>query len=504
MAAARRSLIYFFAGKASAALSGFIVLTLMLRLLPTPVFGTYVALVAITEIFYLLTNFGLSYFAQRYVPELRIYASPDKFARYIGWLLLLRTITGLLFGFLFVAAGSVWVDALDFTLSDQELRLFFVVLALGALMRFIEELLQALLLQGWAQTQQVVRNLIRLAALIGVSQKIWAIDLVFLLVLESIVAGTAVFFGLLVLYLHSAQKVVASSQDSLHRLPSDSSLQAMRFYFAQVLGQGYSTNSLKLLVTIVLGVNATAAFGFAVSIADLFRNYSPAFLLGGWIRPLMVARFVRNPTAASIEPVARLLNNICLVGLLPFAVCLSIFGHEVARVVAGDKYPSGASLLAPLLLVVCLQAIHTTFGIVCTTVERTSYVLLATAICISSLPITYFATAFFGLSGTVAGMFLSEVIWISVVWLRLKWQYKGAAFFAPVDAFRLVGAALLFFSAMTIMDRLFDIHQPVWWVFASCLLVLCFWIVAWKLSLIGPDQKDLIRTLLKSRAKSKG
>lgn len=73
---AKRSLLYFGIGKMGSTAAGLACLVIVVRALEREDYGLYVALIALLEIYYLSTGFGLSSAAERYVAEYRVKASP--------------------------------------------------------------------------------------------------------------------------------------------------------------------------------------------------------------------------------------------------------------------------------------------------------------------------------------------------------------------------------------------------------------------------------------------
>lgn len=498
--AARRSLVHFVFGKAGAAVSGLAVLLVTLRLVPVEAFGAYVALMALTEIFYVASGLGLSYFAQRYVPELRIRASAAQFNRQLWRLLAIRA--GLAAAFALVAWLSMdwWGGSLGLQLSTSVGVVFAFILVFGSIMRYIDELLQTLLLQGWAQIQSVTRNLARLGGLGSGVLMAHGINLQFLLIVEVVVSALAVSSGLMIFRVYVRRSQPHSLHAiKLHTMP-DAWRQSIRFYGAQLLAQGYSTNAIKLVVTTVVGVHGTAVLGFATSISDLLRSYSPAFLLGGWVRPIMVARFVKNPSLSALKPLTRLIVTLSIVGLLPFATVFAVFGHEVAALLAANKYPAAAPLLAPLVGVVCLQAVHAVLGMVCATVERTAFVLLATAICISTLPLAYSLTQLLGLAGTVMALCIGESLWITTVTIQLVLHF-GKADFADL---RGISHAVLIAVVLGVPLAIAHQHWPLMgtleWLTAAAVTSVLYWVIAWHSRVIGPEQRALIARFLQRKS----
>lgn len=496
VAAARRSLIYFVFGKGGAAITGLVFLLVILRVAPVETYGAYVALIAATEIFYSVSGFGLSYFAQRYVPELRIRASATQFNRQLWRLLTTRSVYAIAFALPVWLATSYWGSFLGVPLSAGTAAVFVAGLILGSVMRYIDEILQALLLQGWAQLQSVVRNLVRLTALAFAALFLAGVDLHFLLLMEVCVGALAVITGLMTLAHYMLRTGELSAEPRAHHPLNGAWKQALRLYFAQILAQGYGPNAMKLLVTSVVGVHGTAVLGFGQSLADLLRNYSPAFLLGGWVRPLMVSRYVESRSVSALRPLTQLVVSLSIVGLLPFVMVFAVFGHEIASLFAGGKYPDAAPLLAPLLGVVCLQAVHAVFSMVCATVERTMFVLVGTVVSITTLPLAYFLTQWFGLAGTVAALFIGELLWVITVYIQLVALF-GRADFADFGGLVLAGLlAIVLGLPLALIHEYWPLGRFGWLALAAAVAVL-YWFIAWHGRVFAPEQRALIGRLLR-------
>ena len=77
---ARRGLLHFVLGKVGSAALGASFLLLTVRLLDPVAYGRYITVMAMAEMFYLVTGLGLSTVAQRYVAEYRLRAPANEFA----------------------------------------------------------------------------------------------------------------------------------------------------------------------------------------------------------------------------------------------------------------------------------------------------------------------------------------------------------------------------------------------------------------------------------------
>ena len=494
---ARRSLLHFFTGKAGSAVTGIAVLVLTVRLAHTTSFGNYVALIALTEIFYLLSGLGLSFFVQRYVPELRIKATPKQFRREIRRLCLWRCLLAIAFSIplAFLLSKSSRLLGIE-SLSGLE-GIFVLGLLFGSVMRFNDEIAQSLLLQGWLQLQTLARNLLRLGSL-GIAAGIpLSVDLELLLTIEAFVAIAAAAggFGILEAYLRSDSEDSEIAAHSPHKLPRAWE-QSFRFYGAQLLAQTYSANALKLLVSGVYGVNGAAEFGFAHSVVDLLRNNSPAFLLSGWIRPLMVARYVETRSVDVVMTLSKLVIAVSIIGLLPFAYSSLVYGTELAKIVGSERYAGASVLFAPLVVIASLQAVHNVLGMVCAAVENTVAVLRATALCSITLPLAYYLTSLLGLLGTCTSIMIGELIWVCTVLFSLSQQFGRVCLVPWGTLIRASILAILFFALLSTCEAAWSLQRENVWIFASGMSALAYWLIAWRTALIGRPERQLLSGIL--------
>jgi O-antigen/teichoic acid export membrane protein len=416
LARARRSLAHFGAGKLMSALFGFVALLIAVRVMPADQYGQFVALLATLEIFYLLTGFGLVTAVQRYVADYRIRASQRRFRQFVltllGWRLLSALIGALV--------AMVWMDSLFAIIgmgsADIAPLPFVLLLCAGTMLRFTDELLPALLLQGQAQLSLLLRNLCKgglflAAVLFGQSvhleEAVW---------IELASAGLALLIiGVAFIRYLSAHQTEGDDQFKPARMWSVST----RFYLVQILGQVYGTNALKLLVMRILGPEATGALGFAQSIVDMIRNYLPAHLLAGWVRPLMVSRYVASRNPQEIAEISWMIFKLNLMGIVPLAAFFALAGDEAGALASGGKFPTAGSLFLWLSVLLVFQTAHILISLLTITIERPAANLLATVLACAGLPLAWLLAPHLGVTGVILSLIIAECIWVGVVSLSL-------------------------------------------------------------------------------------
>lgn len=418
LAHARRGLIFFAAGKLASALLGMALLVLMVRRLEAAAYGAYVAALALAELFYLVTGLGLSTVAQRYVAEFRLRAPADEFTRFLRQQFLRRMAHSLV-GCLLVVLAWPWVMAwTSLALPLSQAPLLALLLAGWAASSFLDEVLGATLLQGLAQLLALLRNLARLTAVLVLSMQ-GDLTLITLLWAEAGIVSVSSLAGSLRV-LHWARVSPSADGATAGFRPSDMDAVCRRFYTVQLLGQAYGVNVIKLLLTRLQGVAQTAAFGVAQSIADMLRNYMPAQLLAGWIRPLMVARYVAHRDIDQLCLVANLAFKANLFGLLPLLVLFATLGDELVSGLSAGRYPQLGPLLAVLALGLILQSAHLLMTMVTLTIEASAANIRATLLSALTLPLLAWLVYQHGSHGAAWAGVVAEIVWVGSAfwWLR--------------------------------------------------------------------------------------
>lgn len=457
-ARARRSLLEFLVGKGLSALAGITFLLVSVRMLSQSDFGSYVAAIALLEIFYLATGFGLSTIAQRYVAEYRIKADGATFSRFIRGILkrrLLYAAMGVgIIGIL--ALGSRALGAGQPALVT--LPAFYGLLVFGCLARYADEIFPALLLQGYTQGLVLAAHLVRLVGLLYCSQAGVAVGLPEILAIELAANILCAVAGFLLLgrYLRGHS---GAAGESGYR-PSGMDSVARRFYVVQLLGQLWSPNTGKLIVAERLGLAATGAYGFVQSITDMLRNYLPAYLLGNWLRPLMISRYLERRQLDEVNAMASVIFKLSLMCIVPFAMFSLAGGDLFIGWASGGKFTGGATLLAAFCLLLTLQSLHVVIGMITMTVEQPGASVVATLTACAALPLCYFGADWTGALGVVAGLCLGELIWITVALMllgrqdiRVRLDARGCAMIAL--------AALPTYAAVRLLLLVPQLSAPV-------------------------------------------
>jgi O-antigen/teichoic acid export membrane protein len=430
---ASKSLLHFLVGKGASALAGVACLILVVRHMAPDQYGGYVALIAVLDLFYLSTGLGLSTIAQRYVTEFRMRASRRRLQHFLAGLLLKRV--GLSIAFTLVLVGGYrWLaPLLSLNLAPALLPWVAALLVMSASVFFLEEVLGALLLQGVLQSLAFMRGALKLAAIVYFVHVGGRLDIERVLALECAVALLSLIIGHALLYLQlRASQFEPDASDAYESAAMHAT--ARRFYLVQLVGQSYGPQVSKLLVTRLLGLGHTAVFGFAQSITDMLRNYLPAHLLAGWIRPLMVSRYVARRNPADLADIANLVLKLNLLGIVPIAVFFVLRGDAFAAWVSGGRYPHAGHLLVLLTLMVGLQTVHLIFSMITITLEQAGANLIAALVAAAGLPLSVLLVQRYGVEGAACGLLGTELLWLATAarllarrGFRITWDLGGSA-----------------------------------------------------------------------------
>lgn len=432
---AKSSLFHFLAGKIVSAATGITYLVLLVRHMDAEHYGGYIALIALIELFYLSTGLGLSTIAQRYVAEFRVNASGKLFHRFLSRIFLWRIGLSLLFSLIVFLGHRLLLPMLGLQPGADVVIMVVVLLVASASVFFLDEVLGALLFQWLSQGLGVMRGIMKLSAVAYAIHTTGQVTIEWVLLQECIITVASLAMGHAVLYaklraLQSGDR--GGGAGDSYTNPNMLST-ARKFYVVQLLGQTYAPSASKLIVTRLLGLGSTAAFGFAQSIADMLRNYLPAHLLAGWLRPIMVSRYLARRDLADLTDISNLVLKLNLLGIVPLAVFFLLRGDAFASWITGGRYPQAGNLLVLLTLMVGLQTVHLMFSMITITLEQAGANLMATMLAAASLPLTVVLVTTFGIEGAAWGLLASESIWLLSAWILLArrgftvtWDVPGA------------------------------------------------------------------------------
>ena len=494
--AARRSLMHFVGGKAVAAALGVGFLLATVRTMAPDDYGRYVAVVAMCEIFYLTSGLGLSTVAQRYVAEYRVQAMAQDFNAFLRKALRRRFVYSVLFGLAVHVFWEPMMRAIGLALAIEWRSIVMLLLVATAGMSFLEEVMGALLLQGYSQALAIARNLVKLSLVLGIILTQAGLSLRGLLYVE---AGVALFcwIGAEALVRRWARQAPSSALATPGFHSASMTRVSIRFYAVQLLWTVYSPSMVKLIVTRMLGAAQTAALGVPESITTMLRNYMPAHLLAGWVRSILVARYVANRDLNELSLTTNLILKINLLGLFPALAVSVVMGDQFIAWVTAGRYSNLGTLLALLTGLAMLYSAHLLMSMVLLTLEQAGVGLRATFAAACTLPLLVLALYVVGVEGAAIGMVFGEVVWIGMAWWLLRRQ-GFVLRFDGAGALKLAAAGLLATAAGGLCMHT-QLSMP-WWATGAVMAVV-YGLAVLALRPASADDIAIVRRLLSARAK---
>lgn len=430
----RKSLINFIFGKGASAVVGFSILLLLVRLLSPQEYGVYIAMLAMLEITQLASNFGLIAVAHRYVPELRSKNNGGALYRLIIQLCSVRLVT-LLIAAIFLSSSAEWVASL-IGLSGYEavLAMYLVVIVSEGFARYLDVIFDSLLLQGYSQVCILVRNSIRLIALIffmyqgksEISLLLWVKVEMFASVLG------AIFSGIQLSIYARKMKLLSSNTYYHHSMFHKYFSFTGPNYLGQIVFLMYGPDVAKLIITNVLGVVQAGAFGFAASFVSMLQRYMPIFLLLGMVRPLFVSAHLQSGKDIKLNCLSNLLLKLNLFFLIPMMAYFLVCGDTFAEVLSGGKFPKAGGIMVALVILLVIQTWNAVLSLLAVAAENGLSVLNGTVLGLTGLVFGIYFLPNFGVDSICAGLIISEFVRclyvnraLSANRVKVNWDWLG-------------------------------------------------------------------------------
>lgn len=412
LSSARRGLKHFAIGRLLVGLMGVVLFLLTIRRLTPSDLGSYVSLVAMQEIVTMATSIGLFGFVQRYMPEYRLHGSARQLGRAISFAVAGRVITlAVSCGLLYWWAGDL-LAFIGLPVTTGIVRLYLLVILIEGSGRFIDLVLETLLMQGATQLSTLIRTLVKLSGLLLiVNNPSWTLqDIV---VWDVVASSAALIFALLALWRGVRVQAQSRVQGEFNRATM---LRFAGYNYVALLGyQLYGFDTLKLLVTKLIGVAETAAYGLAQSLADILRRYLPAQLLLGMIRPLIIASYSETRSMARPLFLANLVLKLNIFMVAPALAVFIAFGVPLLELIGKGRYPQAYGYVLAFFLLLVVQTLHLMLSVLAMTAERNELVMKGTWLAILGAVVAVLAIPSIGAWGALAAAFVSEFAFCLVV-----------------------------------------------------------------------------------------
>lgn len=430
-----RGFIHFFLGKGASSLAGLGLLAILVRHLPIDEFATYTVLQALVEVFTALSGFGLTHATLRYLPELYVKHENLVFRGFVKFVIASRVFTLTIAVILVFITAETLATWLGLERWVDVFRIYLVVVWLRVNGHFFFQILESTLHQGLAQSAFVITTLTKFSIVFwfSLTGSLCLDNVIKAEILGEFVGFLLLSFGVLRVVLETKVEPMMTTLSSWFTTNG----KRVAFYgltgYAQhlaILPYGSAPN--RMLAGRLLDVFSLAAFGFAQSFSDVIRRYLPAQLLGGLIRPVMIARFARE---GNFQNVADVLNFVFKVNNFAIGFLAAVFfagGPTFVKALSNGKYGTEAFLLLLLMIaVLVLESRRFLLDIAVQTIERNKVLisgnlLLSMFVVFPILLIPYIGAAAIPFSAAV-GLALSNR-WVSGViaseGFAMKFNYK--------------------------------------------------------------------------------
>ncbi|MBZ0069830.1 MAG: hypothetical protein K8F26_13575 [Thiobacillus sp.] len=423
----RRSLAHFLTGKAFTAVSTLLVLLLLARALPKADYAILIVFEALIALTGMVASFGINQTLLRYVPELR--ATNNGLALY-------RLIRNALFSRAWVfglaviglAGMGAWLAGwLGFSDRIDLFPWFLLAGWMGLMWFLLAQVMESLMWQKTSQYTIAVTAALRLL-LLGVSYARGEADLVRVVMIEIVCHG--ITLALLLLGMWHNQR-----QDPFRHAGSLAWFKKNRTRISRyaLSGYGFSLSTLlygsqpnRAISARFLPPPAMGDYGFADSLANLFRRFLPSALLIGFIRPLYFARYAETGQLNYLERMANLIFRVNLIFLSGVVLALLFFGGPALDVLTAGKYGGTVYLVAAMLGVLALESLQIQHVLLCQTLERNGLLIYSNLILSGSLLVALPLFPAIGAWAIVLANLVGNLL--AIAFIRIRLASTGQAF----------------------------------------------------------------------------
>ncbi|MCB1935410.1 MAG: oligosaccharide flippase family protein [Nitrosomonas sp.] len=424
----RQAIKHFLLGRAAQAISSFILLIWLVRLLTPADYGAYMVLWGMVDMMVMISSFGMLDAVRRFLPELVERGAPGVLAGFVRWMTLIRLVIMVIWAALIVIFWSDIAGWMGFSVSQQDTALLAAGLIITVIsFRYAAEMLECLLEQRWSQ---LTRALLPLGRLVGVAMlvTVGSLTLAQLLWVDLIVS--LVCFLLAEFFLMRKLRRLPGVGDYRVGVREIASF-AWHMTGVNLLHSAANAGTLRILVARTLGLEAAGMFAFLQQLLTMVGRYLPANLLASIIRPMLISRYVAGETGIVNQGMALLWKINILI----------ISAGMAMMVVAGDAFimlaSSGRFADAGLIMLIMLMGLGATSQsqLVVMIMQIYPYARKLKYFGLLSIltPLTVIGGSEWGLLGVASGIVLS--VWLfnglTLRWLnrqtsRIELDWSGA------------------------------------------------------------------------------
>lgn len=420
--ALRRAFLHFSTGKGFGAVIGIAWLFMLVRALPLGDYGAYVTFTAYLNIFVVVGSLGLISMAERYVPEHRARSSGPLLARFLTRLLALRLVLLTVTCVLVATFSAPLLGLLSVEGMTTAFLVFQVVVFGEGLCRYTETIFDSLLHQKYSQISTLFRYGLRLSALIAYeffSSR--SLDLLTWVTIEAVSVSLGAVLALFLMW-----KIIRGAR-SEGAARDEEKLEYRRYvryvgpiYLGRILALFTGIEMAKLVTTRMLGLEASAVFGFCASLAITLQRYLPTYLLMGMVRPLFITALHSENPQKRLDFLFSVIVKLNMFVVLPALAVTAVLGDGIVHIFSSGKISGGGLMLTFMLGFVVSQALRIAHGMVLISLEDGNGLL---RIAIVTAGVFLSSTLFVSTYGPlvlVVGLIAADIVAMALARRRIK------------------------------------------------------------------------------------
>lgn len=385
----------------------------------TDAYGAYIAFLALQASLLAVSSLGIDTTAERFMPELRIRHADAELLGFVTGAAGARVASLFLLTVIVLIAAEPITMLVGIGSYLPAFKVWVAVVVLTGLQYFVVASLEAMLHQRHAQfcmSSYVLSKFV----LLGLANQYLQLDLGTVVRIDLIATSLSVLVGAWLLFrrfaaggLRSGWRILVANLDRMRRF-------AFYNYLAQVVFVFFSAETMKLLVTRLLGTSQSARYGFASSLAETVQRYLPAVLLLRLIKPVFVSRYTKTKDFAQLNAMARIILKLNLLILAPVIAFSAVFGADLLTFLSAGKYGDAQWILVAVLALLVLSSHQLVLSLLAGTIEKNAMQLYAGIASTVAFPCAILLVPDWGPLGAVAASAASAIIYNTFATLYLR------------------------------------------------------------------------------------
>jgi hypothetical protein len=362
-----------------------------------------------------LSSFGLLQAVQRYLPELASQGEPGNLKVFVRSVSVVRFVVLVSFSGLLAWQWTALSGWLGFAADQQEDSLIAVMLVVTVLgQRFVVEMLESLLEQGYAQIVRALDPLGRLSGVV-VLMALGQVSLGAVLWVDLVVSA----IGLLLAEIFLVKQLSRLRPAGSYRVTLGGVTEfAWHMLGWQWLNAAGGIGMLRMIVARMLGLEVAGQFAFLQQLIIIVGRYVPGTLLANVIRPMLISRHAAGQARDVAAGLGMLLKGNFL--LLAGGVALLAAGGDILIAAVSGGRVQGAGLIMLLMLIGLIGAAQGQVLAMAMQIYRYTRPLRNFSLIAPLMPLLVWVGTHWGLLGVAAAMIVE--LWVRngliLLWLQ--------------------------------------------------------------------------------------